>query len=292
MNEWYQKGTTGKTATKFRKGACENCGAMGHKKKDCFERPRQKGAKFTEANFAPDDHVPAALNHLSYVAKRDRWNGYDAASYKAVIEEHEAMEDTRKMIKARDLQDGLGMDEQEAEERLNQQQDEDKYADDASVCQSVDMDSRTRITVRNLRIREDTAKYLYNLDPNGPYYDPKSRSMRDNPFAGRPGKEQEAAKFAGENFVRYTGEVMDANKAQVFSWAAKRKGVDVHPLAEPTKLEQLKKAFDDENTGTKGESKQKLLDKYGGEVSYSLSNCNIILGTHASTSKRAFDESI
>ncbi|EJW74514.1 hypothetical protein WUBG_14574 [Wuchereria bancrofti] len=37
---------------------------------------------------------------------------------------------------------------------------------------TVDMDSRTRITVRNLRIREDTAKYLYNLDPNGPYYDP------------------------------------------------------------------------------------------------------------------------
>lgn len=31
--------------------------------------------------------------------------------------------------------------------------------------------------------REDTAKYLYNLDPNGPYYDPKSRSMRENPFA-------------------------------------------------------------------------------------------------------------
>uniref|UniRef100_A0A0M3HLX2 Pre-mRNA-splicing factor SLU7 n=1 Tax=Ascaris lumbricoides TaxID=6252 RepID=A0A0M3HLX2_ASCLU len=30
---------------------------------------------------------------------------------------------------------------------------------------------------------EDTAKYLYNLDPNGPYYDPKSRSMRENPFA-------------------------------------------------------------------------------------------------------------
>lgn len=48
--------------------------------------------------------------------------------------------------------------------------------------QSVDMDSRTRITVRNLRIREDTAKYLYNLNSDSAHYDPKSRSMRENPF--------------------------------------------------------------------------------------------------------------
>jgi pre-mRNA-processing factor SLU7 len=44
------------------------------------------------------------------------------------------------------------------------------------------MDTKTRITVRNLRIREDTAKYLINLDPSSAYYDPKTRSMRDNPL--------------------------------------------------------------------------------------------------------------
>ena len=43
--------------------------------------------------------------------------------------------------------------------------------------------SRQRITVRNLRIREDTAKYLRNLDPASAYYDPKTRSMRENPYA-------------------------------------------------------------------------------------------------------------
>ena len=36
-------------------------------------------------------------------------------------------------------------------------------------------------TVRNLRIREDTAKYLLNLDPASAHYDPKSRSMREDP---------------------------------------------------------------------------------------------------------------
>lgn len=38
-----------------------------------------------------------------------------------------------------------------------------------------------RVTVRNLRIREDTAKYLRNLDIESAHYDPKSRSMREAP---------------------------------------------------------------------------------------------------------------
>jgi pre-mRNA-processing factor SLU7 len=36
-------------------GACENCGAMTHKKKDCMERPRKLGAKFTGKNIARDE---------------------------------------------------------------------------------------------------------------------------------------------------------------------------------------------------------------------------------------------
>lgn len=74
------------------------------------------------------------------------------------------------------------METEETEQVADGNVDEDKYADDMAPAQGVDMDSRTRITVRNLRIREDTAKYLYNLDPNAAHYDPKSRSMRENPF--------------------------------------------------------------------------------------------------------------
>ena len=59
--------------------------------------------------------------------------------------------------------------------------DEEKYADQADMA-GQKFDPKTRTTVRNLRIREDTAKYLYNLDPNSAFYDPKTRSMRDNPF--------------------------------------------------------------------------------------------------------------
>jgi len=46
--------------------------------------------------------------------------------------------------------------------------------------------------VRNLRIREDTAKYLLNLDTNSAHYDPKSRSMREDPNPNKvlPGGQQ------------------------------------------------------------------------------------------------------
>jgi pre-mRNA-processing factor SLU7 len=67
-------------------------------------------------------------------------------------------------------------------------EDEDKYADAADAV-GQKMDTKTRITVRNLRIREDTAKYLINLDPSSAYYDPKTRSMRDNPLQNVPPEE-------------------------------------------------------------------------------------------------------
>jgi pre-mRNA-processing factor SLU7 len=41
--------------TKFRKGACENCGALTHGKKDCFSRPRKIGAKHNAEDIQADE---------------------------------------------------------------------------------------------------------------------------------------------------------------------------------------------------------------------------------------------
>lgn len=38
--------------------------------------------------------------------------------------------------------------------------------------------AQMKITVRNLRLREDTPKYLRNLALDSAHYDPKARSMR------------------------------------------------------------------------------------------------------------------
>ncbi|CAH0720217.1 unnamed protein product, partial [Brenthis ino] len=255
LDTYYNKGVTASVSTKYRKGACENCGAMTHKKKDCLDRPRKIGAKFTNAGIAPDEFNQPNLN-LSYDGKRDRWNGYDPEQHKAIIEEYQKVEEAKRELRAKKLeQDPTATEEDEDLEG----EDEDKYVDEVDMP-GTKVDSKQRITVRNLRIREDTAKYLRNLDINSAYYDPKTRSMRDN-----PNPEASESEYAGENFVRFTGDTRAHAAAQLFAWEARARGLDVHLLAEPTKLQQLRRQYEMQKDMFKTQVKQSVLDKYGGE---------------------------
>ncbi|CAK1541881.1 unnamed protein product [Leptosia nina] len=255
LDTYYNKGVDKtKLATKFRKGACENCGALTHKKKDCLERPRKIGAKFTNAGIAPDEFNQPNLN-LSYDGKRDRWNGYDPAEHKAIIEEYQKVEEAKREMRAKRLEE----DPTATEDDDREGEDEDKYVDEVDMP-GTKVDSKQRITVRNLRIREDTAKYLRNLDLNSAYYDPKTRSMRDNPHP-----EAAESDYAGENFVRLTGDTVSHAAAQVFAWEAQSAGLDVHLLAEPTKLQMLQNDYHHKKERFEGQVKQSVLDKYGGE---------------------------
>ncbi|XP_038214094.1 pre-mRNA-splicing factor Slu7 isoform X2 [Zerene cesonia] len=254
LDTFYNKGVdTSSVATKYRKGACENCGAMTHKKKDCLERPRKIGAKFTNAGIAPDEFNQPNLN-LSYDGKRDRWNGYDPSEHKAIIEEYQKVEEAKREMRAKKLEE----DPTAVEDDDNEGEDEDKYVDEVDMP-GTKVDSKQRITVRNLRIREDTAKYLRNLDLNSAYYDPKTRSMRDNPHP-----EAAESDYAGENFVRLSGDTASHAAAQVFAWEAQARGLDVHLLAEPTKLQLLQQDYHQKKQQFKTQVKQSVLDKYGG----------------------------
>ncbi|XP_038104515.1 pre-mRNA-splicing factor Slu7 [Culex quinquefasciatus] len=256
IDEWYKRGVdTSKSVTKFRKGACENCGAVTHKKKDCMERPRKVGAKFNGGKIAYDEFVQPKIVS-DYDGKRDRWAGYDPANHREIVEEYQKIEVAKRELRAQKLKENpdLADEEEDAE-------DEDKYVDEVDMP-GTKVDSKQRITVRNLRIREDTAKYLRNLDPNSAYYDPKTRSMRDNP---NPNLHPEETDFAGENFVRYSGDIQKHAQAQLFAWEAHGKGVDVHVLAEPTKLELLQQEYEKKKDQFKDASKNKVVEQYGGE---------------------------
>jgi pre-mRNA-processing factor SLU7 len=70
---------------------------MNHTHRTCIERPRKVGAEFSGENIGRDDLLVEAK--LNYEGKRDRWNGYDPATYKHVIEEWNALDKERDDIR-------------------------------------------------------------------------------------------------------------------------------------------------------------------------------------------------
>lgn len=272
MDKWYTRGAgkESKMAHKYRQGACENCGAMGHKRADCLERPRKRLAKYGAQVCAADD-VEAPSFKFSYDAKRDRWNGVDMDVHQEKIRvDFQKLEEARRLIKSKNLEENemkkqLLIASQPVREHDSDDEgsDEDKYADEMDMPgQKVREESKQRISVRNLRMREDTAKYLLNLDPSSAYYDPKSRSMRDNPLANKSDK---SISFLGDNYVRYSGHADKFNRAQIFAWEAGEKGVDIHPQADPTKLEMLHQEFKQRYDECAKSIKSSVMEKYGGE---------------------------
>ncbi|RWS29013.1 Pre-mRNA-splicing factor SLU7-like protein [Leptotrombidium deliense] len=270
LDQFYTRGQKLTTATRFRKGACINCGALTHKAKECMDRPRKVGAKYSGNSFAADETLLPDLN-LDYDGKRDRWNGYDPIMYNQVIEEYSKVEEAKRQLKEEKLKQDIseeGKDDDNSgkndlADSESEGDEDDKYADSADMP-GTKVDSKQRITVRNLRIREDVAKYLRNLDPNSAYYDPKTRAMRDNPYKNSGVVPQELP-YAGENFVRYTGDTVSVMKSQLFAWQAHEKGVDVHLQAEPTKAELLHKQFQVKKEEFKDNIKASVMEKYGGE---------------------------
>ncbi|KAH9832181.1 pre-mRNA-splicing factor SLU7 [Rhodofomes roseus] len=278
LDNWYDRGVkAGPAAKKYRKGACENCGAITHKRQDCLERPRRRGAKFTNKGIAPDEVIQDVAS--GYDAKRDRWNGYDPAEHKKIYEEYEALEAARQKLREDEIDKQTTTDlaavrkvakagKEKDEERDDdfgssdeEDEDADKYAESADAV-GQKLDTKTRITVRNLRIREDTAKYLINLDPSSAYYDPKTRSMRDNPMKNVTPEE---ARFAGDNFYRHSGEAPEVQKLQLFAWNAAARGNDVHMNANPTQGQLLHQEFEHKKEKLKDINKSSILTKYGGE---------------------------
>lgn len=289
---------------KWRKGACKNCGAMSHKTLECVERPRKVGAWKTNRDMKSDDARvdvrSQQFGRLAFDAKRDQWLGYDPKEHAKTIARYDKIDDARKKLRMdevnKKLQASAAADG--APKRRSKQQQAGDGDGDGGASNASDSDSdydsahessedeefrdhdegpmftervarqggvggaQMKTTVRNLRIREDTAKYLRNLNPNSAYYDPKTRSMRDNP---NPELHPEDTTFSGDNVVRFTGDAQRLASAQLFAWEAYAKGTDIHPLANPSQAEFLKKQFEAKKAALEKDKARQILDKYGGQ---------------------------
>ncbi|MCL7046135.1 hypothetical protein MKW94_017258 [Papaver nudicaule] len=250
-------------ADSYRKGACENCGAMTHVSKACMERPREKGAKHTNKYIAPDEKLFESSGELDYDAKRDRWNGYDISRYAQDTKVYEAREEARKKYRKEEQMKKL---EETASAAVDEKEDEAKV-DESQQVDFGKVEKRVRTTgggstgtVRNLRIREDTAKYLYCLDVDSSYYDPKTRSMRENP---NPENDPNENFYAGDNKNRETGQALEFKHLNVYAWESSDKGQDVHPQAAPSQAELLYKSFKVSKGMLNAKNKDAIMQKYG-----------------------------
>jgi pre-mRNA-processing factor SLU7 len=209
--------TVGPARTKWVKGACENCGAMGHTQKTCLERPRKKGAKFTGKDIQADRAVREV--QLGYEAKRDIWAAYDPKQYREVVEEYELLEEAR-----RKLQQQKGGSGDSGEEGKNYEEGF-KYAEESEL-------GKDKSIKQSMRIREDTAKYLLNLDADSAKYNPKKRALVDPGAIG----DKSAQLFAEESFLRASGEAAEFERAQRLAWEAQERTGDtsLHLQANPT----------------------------------------------------------
>ncbi|THY79309.1 hypothetical protein D6C86_00027 [Aureobasidium pullulans] len=240
--KWYTRGqrSGAVAATKFRKGACENCGAMGHQKKDCLYRQRKIGAKFTGKDIKADESGQDI--NMGWEAKRDRWSGYDARAYQEVVNEYndlQAIKDSK-----RKLEDTAEGDEDE--DAAHKAEDGDKYEEET------DMGRKQPNSSRNLRLREDTAGYLKNLDLESAKYDPKTRTLIDD---------------AEGEFERASGDAAEFARAQRYAWeTAETNGSNnVHLQANPTAGEHYRKKEAEETAAKKEAHRKALLEKYGGQ---------------------------
>lgn len=222
--KWYERGRkSGPAATKYRKGACENCGAMTHKTRDCLSRPRKTGAKWSGKDIQADEVVEDVK--LGWDAKRDRWNGYDVREYDSVVKDYEEMEGLRKVTASTNSkQDGDQADDETPNALTKQTDAED---DDTRYAEETDMGRTQPTSTRQLRLREDTAKYLIDLDLDSARYDPKTRSMDTTTQSLNTSKDNPNADLASEGFIRPshdpTSDAAAFERAQRYAWESQER---------------------------------------------------------------------
>lgn len=260
--KWYDRGKKlGPAATKFRKGACENCGAMTHKTRECLSRPRAKGARWTGKDIQADEVVQDV--QLGWDAKRDRWNGYDSREYRHVVERYNQMEELRGQLQQEE--GGKGGDGDDAAGGLDDADDADDAGDNKGdkYAEESDMGRHQSTATRQLRIREDTAKYLLNLDLESAKYDPKTRTMVD---AGAT-HDKASQLYAEEGFLRASGDAAEFEKATRYAWEAQEQSGDTsqHLQANPTAGEFYRKKEKEDAERKRAEKLKALQDKYGGD---------------------------
>lgn len=240
---------------KYRKGACENCGAITHTTKECTERPRKLKAKFSGSNFRADEDLKSEI--VGFEGKRDRWNGYNPDNYAEVIDEYKELEG--QLAKKHQLEGTIVQDDFK-EKKLNREFLDQEY------------DPKTK-SFEPLRNRYDTAKYLHNLDADD--YNGKTRSLNS---AHNQNDSSGSMQFESDNFSKHTGEALNFMEQERFTWNLVSKGnSEINSYATPLLAERMFKESQKKSKMLHGENFEKTSERYGGTEYFKVPVNNLLI---------------
>lgn len=214
---------------------CTNCGSSDHVKRDCLERPRKLANSFKNVNRIVSIRNDSSDNS-DWDARKDRWFGYTGKEYNDLLKDWE-----RKKIDAKKPE--------EQDEELLWDTDEEVelmklglYKNVMGTLKQDDLQN-SQLQRASVRLREDRAAYLNDVNSDEIKYDPKSRLYKSEVL----GSVDEKSRM----FRRHlTGEAQELNELNRFSREnAKRMGIRdeiedetkiKHVLvANPTRYEKL-----------------------------------------------------
>ncbi|KAI3759171.1 hypothetical protein L6452_06766 [Arctium lappa] len=192
-------------------------------------------------------------------AERDRYEARDEARKKFLKEqqlkrlEEKNNSENVEVSDDEDNEDALKVDEAKV--------DESKQMDFAKVekCVRTTSDGSPR-NVRNLHIREDTTKYLLILNVNYAHYDPKTRSMREDPL---PDMDPNEKFYVGDNHNRVSSQALEFKQLNIHAWEVFEKENDVHMQAAPPEVELLYKNYKVNREKLKSKVKETIMEKHG-----------------------------
>lgn len=170
-------------ATRFIAGSCHNCGAAGHKEKECTRPKRKSNAAYTN-KITGDNTIlvdDSGIREKTYQQRHDQWGKLTSDDHNELWQQMQT-EDSLPEKRAK-TDDGGGA---------------------ASSRGLFAAHSGDRVV--SLRDIGDLPKYLENLGATDVFFDPKTRSLRMNPHAasvtttttGTDGAESLAV-FRGDN---------------------------------------------------------------------------------------------
>lgn len=263
ITTWYPKGARLATPiTKFRKGACTNCGALTHDVKTCCERPRKVAAKYSGRDLMQDEVVQELS--LDWEGKRDRWNGYEAEMYSEVLEDWKGIEDEK--VRRREAALATRSHGPEDEPLV----DSEKFQEYDHSELTNNIDPRTKTTTRQLRGREDVPAYLNNLDTSAAMYDGKSRAMQECTAA--PEAQPDESQMYRDSWMKVSGEMAAMAKQEDFAEQVNQRGAHLSTLANPSQTELMYREFEKKKKTIQTLKQKKLIEKYGGEEHFAVSD--------------------